>query len=349
MLSDFSGIEGGYLRDILDQPRAIEATLAELDAPADLRNFASRLRNPRIETVVLTGMGSSFQVLHPLNLQLIEHGFRSMMIETSELVHYYGRLLEGKCLVVAVSQSGQSGEIIRLLEVNRRRCPIIAVTITVGSPLADQSDATILTHAGKEFSVSCKTYLTALMALQWLGAVFCDANPSRLREELALCALAVQQYLERWKDHTSDFAGELAGIHHLFLVGRGSSLAAVGTGALIIKESDHLPAEGLSGAAFRHGLFEMVGEKSFILVFGGDQRTRDLNLHLFHDIRQHRGRAEFVGEASEFEPGRLPDVPSTIQPMFEILPVQMMTLALAALASREPGRFRFVSKITSVE
>lgn len=349
MATDLSVIEGEYFRDILDQPRALEHTLTELDTPEDLRSLASHLRSSKIETIVLTGMGSSFHALHPLNLQLVEYGFRSVMIETSELVHYYSRLLEEKSLIIVVSQSGQSAEIVGLLDVNQRRCPIIAVTNTATSPLANQSDVTILTHAGKEFSVSCKTYLTTLMALRWLGTILCDGVLDLLREELALCAPAVQQYLNRWKNHASAFVNLLAGIQHLFIVGRGASLAAVGTGALIIKESDHFPAEGLSSAAFRHGPFEMLGQKSFVLVFGGDHRTRDLNLRLLHDIRKHQGRAEFVSENSELEPCRLPEAPSSIQPIFEILPVQMITLALGTRAGREAGRFQFVSKITTVE
>ena len=55
--------------------------------------------------------------------------------------------------------------------------------------------------------------------------------------------------------------GLLNNTRHLFLVGRGASLASVATGALIIKESDHFHAEGMSSAAFRHGPFEMLEAK----------------------------------------------------------------------------------------
>ena len=56
---------------------------------------------------------------------------------------------------------------------------------------------------------------------------------------------------------------------HLFLVGQGASLAAVGTGAGIVKEADHFHGEGMSSAAFRHGPFEMLSDETFVLVFGG--------------------------------------------------------------------------------
>jgi glucosamine--fructose-6-phosphate aminotransferase (isomerizing) len=134
----------------------------------------------------------------------------------------------------------------------------------------------------------------------------------------------------------------------LFLVGRGASLAAVGTGALIVKESDHFHAEGMSSASFRHGPFEMLGEETFVIVFAGDTKTRDLNLRLLADIRQEGGRAELIGETASQESLRLADHVG-IRPLLEILPVQMITLALAALAGREAGRFELASKVTITE
>src|SRR5260370_7890453 len=107
-----------------------------------------------------------------------------MMIETSELVHYKSRFFDPKTLIVAVSQSGQSAEMIRLIEVNQKRAAIIAVTNTPESPLALQSDAAVLTRAGDEFSVSCKTYVTALMALKWLAPVFLSGHTPRTRPEI---------------------------------------------------------------------------------------------------------------------------------------------------------------------
>ena len=66
-------------------------------------------------------MGSSFYALNPLHIFLTSHGYTSLLIETSELVHYFHRLLNAKTLIVAVSQSGKSAETVRLLEENRGR------------------------------------------------------------------------------------------------------------------------------------------------------------------------------------------------------------------------------------
>jgi len=349
MQSDLSIIEGAYLRDILDQPRALDETLASLEISKTLHQLVARLQAGKFKAVVLTGMGSSFHALHPLNIELINHGLTAIMVETSELLYYGNRLFDPKTLIVAVSQSGQSAEVVRLLEINHGKSSVIAITNTPGSPLAERADATILSQAGHEFSVSCKTYLTALMALQWLGDVVCKRDLRRTRQELKAAGPAVQDYLARWREHVQGLAPMLKGTRHLFFVGRGSSLAAVGTGALIVKESDHFHAEGMSSAAFRHGPFEMLSDETFVLIFAGDPKTRDLNQSLFEDVRAARGHAELVGEGAASPPCALPAAPRSIHPILEILPAQMVTLALAAQEGREAGRFELSSKITTKE
>jgi glucosamine--fructose-6-phosphate aminotransferase (isomerizing) len=347
VLTEFSVIEGDYLRDILDQPRALQDTLAALKDDKTLRGVASRLRD--FKAVVLTGMGSSFHALHPLQIELTERGIPALMLETSELVHYHEHLFNRQTLVVVVSQSGQSAEVVRLLQVNGRCSPLVAVTNTADSPLAEEANAAVITRAGTEFSVSCKTYLTALMALRWLSDVFCERDLQQTRNALASTCDAAHQYLAGWKENVEELAQRLNGIRYLFLVGRGPSLAAAGMGGLIIKEAAHFHSEGMSCAAFRHGPWEMLGPATFVLIFGGAEKTRDLNIRLLADIREQSGQAELVSEDSPFRPCALPRVPESVRPILEALPVQMFTLALAAQAGREPGQFERATKITTSE
>jgi glutamine---fructose-6-phosphate transaminase (isomerizing) len=346
---DFSVIEGPYLRDILDQPRALDATLENLTCSDNLRWPAKKLGDGQFRRIVLTGMGSSFHALHPTNIQLIAQGFTPAMVETSELVHYQQRLFDPSTLIIAVSQSGESAEVLRLLEMNENKSALIGVTNTADSPLAKRADATMLTRAGTEFSVSCKTYVAALLALQALSHILCSSGLSALRAESERGISAVEKYLESWDQHVDSFAHLLDGTRQLFLVGRGPSLAAVGTGALIVKESDHFAAEGMSSAAFRHGPFEMLGPENFVLVFDGDEPTRNLNRRLLQDIRRQHGRAELVGSDVAFPACKVGAAPASVLPILEILPVQMLTLALAAQTGREPGRFERATKVTTTE
>jgi glucosamine--fructose-6-phosphate aminotransferase (isomerizing) len=348
MSPDFSRLEGNYLRDLLDEPQVLGRTLAGLQESAALLELARDLERRVFRRVVLTGMGASFHALNPLFLSLNKAGITTLMLETSELVHLMPEMLDATTLVVVVSQSGKSVEVIRLLKM-RKPVRILAVTNHANSELARRADALVLTQAGEEFSVSCKTYVTMLLALQWLRGVLCRGDVARVAGELSGAAPAAERYLTAWRDHVRELWSEMKDVKHLFLAGRGESLAAAGTGGLILKESARFHAEGMSSAAFRHGPFEMVRAGVFVLIFAGASGASALNQRLAEDVRKAGGRAALVGPDAESSVYRLAGAWSLISPILEILPVQMMSLALAGLVNREPGKFELITKVTTIE
>lgn len=152
-----------------------------------------------------------------------------------------------------------------------------------------------------------------------------------------------------WENHVAELVELLREVHDVFLVGRGPSLAAASTGALTIKESTHFHAEGMSSAAFRHGPFEMLRAGIFVGVFAGEQKTRALNEGLLRDLAATQARAVMFAPDAEQASCRFPQAPEALRPIVEMLPVQMMTLALASLANREAGKFERATKVTVVE
>jgi glucosamine--fructose-6-phosphate aminotransferase (isomerizing) len=207
----------------------------------------------------------------------------------------------------------------------------------------------VLTRAGDEASVSCKTYLAALVALAWLGSVLEGADAETASAPLLSAGDVVGEYLADWQDHVADLGRDLDGVSSVFLVGRGTSLAAAATGGLIVKESTRVHAEGMSSAAFRHGPLEMVSGAVFVLVFEGEAPTRDLNRRLAADIGAAGGRCALVAREAERPALRLPRLAPELSPVLEILPIQMLSLALAARDGREAGRFTIGRKVTTSE
>ncbi len=340
-----------YLTDILHQPDALRDTIAGFDNQHfnEIRRAAGRLATGSLKCVVLTGMGSSYHALHPLRLKLIEHGFLTEMFETSELIHFAPKLLSPETLVVAVSQSGQSVEILQLLEKAHGKCAIIGVTNTFGSPLALKSDAVLLAHAGKEQTVSCKTYVSTLAAVAFLGDLLTGQEPHTTLSTLDAAVTAATQYLSHWEEYVESAVQQVHGIRHLILTGRGTSLATAGTGGLIIKESAHFHAEGMSSASFRHGPLDMVSPDMLVLIFAGVGTMLPLNINLAVDIRKSGGRAELIATADDESLFNLTIVPDVCLPLLEILPIQMISLALAIQANHVPGQFTHGKKITVVE
>lgn len=341
-----SVIEGPYLNDILNQPEAVRNTIRALreSDPGTVRELIAR---SGAGPILLTGMGSSCHALHPLALRLIARGHTPLMVETGELIHARRGLIRPGGLIVAVSQSGRSVEIVHLLRLAKGRANLIGVTNTPGSPLARQAEAVVMMAAGEESTVSCKTYLATLVALEWLGDVMLNGNGRRI-SRMAPAATAAETYLKAWRRHVAALTRQLDGIDSLFLLGRGASLAAAGTGGLIVKESAHFHSEGMSTAAFRHGPFEMTSPRVAVLLFDSDARFAELTARLAADIRRAGGRVFLAGHSGR-GPFRLPPVTRAALPLIELLPVEIITLALAARAGREAGRFDLASKITISE
>lgn len=348
-MDDVSVLEGRYLGDILDQPAALRQTVAGLTPSDSLQQLREALLAGRFRQVVLTGMGASYHALQPLLVEITALGLPVSLVETSELIHYRQALLAPETVTVVLSQSGRSAETVRLLELNGRRSPLIAITNDGASPLAQCAEALVPMQAGAEFSVSSKTYMASLAALAWLGSQLAGEEPAQVRAELAELAPAVERYLAGWRQHVCQARRELEGTERLYYVGRGPSLATTGTAGLITKESARFPAEGMSAAAFRHGPLELVDARTFVLAFAGDPRTAVLNARLVHDVKSAGGRAALVREAADPALFHTPPVPPRLRAVLEILPVQMITLALAAIAGHEAGAFAHAAKVTVTE
>jgi len=342
-------IQGPYHADILGQPKALEDTVKTFAVSKELAAIVKRLKAGEFSRILLTGMGASYHALHPVYIRLTAEGFSVVMAETSELIHYEPRLIAKDTLVVAVSQSGESAEIVRLLDLNKAGATVIGLTNEPKSTLAKRADCCIFTYAGSEFSVSCKTFVTALAALEWLGAVLCGENLEPVCAELSKAAGLVAEYLKDWQAHTLELAEVLKGVHHVFVVGRGPSLPVVGDGALLMKESCRFHAEGMSSASFRHGPFEMLNKEMFVLVLSGNEKTAALNAGLYRDIKKHNAKCALSDGKSDMKAFRLPHAPARLLPIMEILLPQMMSLALGLLADREPGRFEQATKVTTIE
>ncbi len=336
-----------YLNDLLEQPSALQATLDSLGKAAPLTTLHHHMQHGKYQRVILTGMGSSYHGLYPLQLRLFASTINVIRLETSELIHHAYKLIDHQSLVVAVSQSGESAEVVRLLDLTHGCATLVGVTNTAGSTLAHNASHVIITSAGEEASVSCKTYITGLAALDWLG----DQLLGGRKHFPALGSLPdkMANYWFGWHAAVELLVEKLAGMRQFFLLGRGESLAAACTGALIIKEAARVAAEGMNSAAFRHGPLELVSPQTFAMLYLGSDHTSVLNARLAEDIRSAGGVAETVSIGKAVSPFCLPRCAAVALPILEIMPAQLLSLALAEMQSIEPGKFVNTAKVTTIE
>ncbi len=341
-------IHGPYLSDLLRQGNVLHEVCTALSRTVPPHGLRDHLQYHTYRRVVMTGMGSSFHACYPLHLRLSRAGFVSHHVETSELLLGFGPLKSRDTLLIVVSQSGESAEVVELLRDSHAFGHVIGITNQPSSTLGRAAHTVLALHAGEEATVSCKTYIATLAVLHWLGDVLAGGHPAKSVEALGSLEQPMHAYLANYQSHVEVLTALIAAIRSVYVVGRGVSLATTGTGGLILKESTRQPAEGMSAAAFRHGVIEMVGPHTLVLVLLGQPEIADLHRKLATDISNHGGPVIVIGsDAGIPEPFRIPEVPEPLLPLVEILPVQMLSLAIAARDGREAGRFKLASKITT--
>jgi glucosamine--fructose-6-phosphate aminotransferase (isomerizing) len=337
-----------YINDILAQPQALRDTLNALrPLNPELDGIARALHANRFDRVILTGMGGSFAALYPLWTRLALAGIPASLIETSVLLYDALPLVRPNTLLIVVSQSGRSAEIVRLLD-EANQATVFAITNTAGSPLAERASAALVTQAGEEGTVSCKTFVTALAALALLGEALVGGDWSLAWRDLMAAIDVVDFYISQL-DPIAERMTELVQSPSLVLCGRGSSMAAALCGGLIIKEAAKFHSEGMGSAAFRHGPLELATTGLTVFVYEGLGEAAALNRNLVTDINKAGGHAHLIGPSSDDAVLRLPAVAPVALPLIEVLPAQMLSVGLARRAGREPGKFLVSGKVTATE
>ena len=342
-----------YRAELLEQPAVLAATAEALAADTLLfDDLVARVEHDRLEHVILTGMGASLFALQPLALRLAAAGRPVTLLETAELLHTCPGLVTPRTLLVAVSQSGETVEVVRLLEIIGRRAPLVAVTNGRDNTLARAADYRLTTLAGAERSVSNKSYVTCLLALDALGRALTGQplDPAAWAAPIE----AVGDLLAGWSS-VEETLNAVAQCRPLYLLGRGPSIASALTGGLIIKEAARQPAEGMSAAQFRHGPLEMIAPGMGALLFVAAGPTRPLGLRLAGELAGYGVATAVVGPlADEPLPAGVAHVPLPaldpwLAPVAEIVPVQILNQRLALNAGLEPGRFERLGKVTMTE
>jgi glucosamine--fructose-6-phosphate aminotransferase (isomerizing) len=255
-------------------------------------------------------------------------------------------------LVVGVSQSGQSPDIISVLEEGRRQgCPTLAITNAPDSPLAHTAHFVIDINAGVEAAVAAtKTYTAELMAIAMLSVALCQ--DAEQKATLALVPGWVRQALTL-EEHIAQIAERYRYMSRCAVVGRGYNYATAFEWSLKLKELTYVVAEPYSSADFQHGPIAIVdrGFPIFAVIPGG--KTFEDMLALLHRLHDNL-LAELLVISDDDQalnlaqsPLRLPpDIPEWLTPMIAILPAQLFAYHLTRARGYDTEKPRAIRKVT---
>jgi glutamine---fructose-6-phosphate transaminase (isomerizing) len=332
--------------EIAEQPQIWQRLLDE--GRAQFAAAAARIAeyDPRFVLFVARGT-SDHAALYAKYLTEIVHGLPAGLVSPSTMTAYGARPNLRDTLMVGVSQSGGSPDLVQSLQVAREQGALtIAVTNKPGSPLAEAAELHLDVMAGQERAVAAtKSYTAQLLALYLLcdhtiggdgsaAEALPDLGRALLQKDGEVAALA-----QRYR-----FASRLVS------TARGYSYPTAREAALKLMETSYLSAQAFSGADLLHGPLAMIDPQVPVLTVVGDGVGGAAMQQVLPRLTQSGADVFCVGTpaavASAAAGIELPAVDEALSPVLEILPFQQLALHLALARGGNPDAPRGLRKVT---
>jgi glucosamine--fructose-6-phosphate aminotransferase (isomerizing) len=346
-----------FIAEIAGQPDALRRAASGLgDQRSILEAIALEAAG---RTLVFTGMGSSYDACYPAVAELARAGVAAIMLDSAELLHFRSGMLGPSTLLVAVSQSGESVEVVRLVDrlpARPDRPMVVAITNGATNTLASSADRSLDTRAGAETGPSTMTFAASLVAVGALGRVLAgspiDATLDRLAIDAELVAVTIESFLGEadLPDRLLSWLGDRGTV---VILGRGPARAASEMAALTIKEAVGMPVESLQTAQFRHGPLELAGPELAAVVIATEPETLSLDLALTDELLASGAGVLLI--ATDPHPGchamqmTTGPLDRALAPAASIVPCQLLAWSLAGARGRKPGAYYRATKVTTHE
>ena len=365
--------KGGYehfmLKEIHEQPDALRQSLAgrvgrdDRIHVAEIEPLADVLREiTRIE-LVACGTASYAALVGAAALERWT-GLPARVTVGSEF-RYNPPPLDGKTLVIAVTQSGETADTIAPTRYARERgAPIIAVTNTVGSAITREANAVLFLQAGPEIAVAAsKTFVTQVTTLVVLAAAigrlrgsFDEASELELGAALRGLPEAATTALALNAPRASDLARRYVNSRGFMFVGRGSTYPAALEGALKLKEISYVHAEGYPAGELKHGPISLLDADCPLVAVATRSSTYD---KLISNVMEGRARdARVIAVATQGDPQIerfaddvcwVPDTHEAVSAVLAIIPLQLFAYHVAIARGTDVDQPRNLAKSVTVE
>jgi glucosamine--fructose-6-phosphate aminotransferase (isomerizing) len=340
-------------QEILEQPEVLERLLEQERGTVEAVARAIRERAPRF--VVLAARGSSDNAARYGQYLLGAVNGLPVALATPSLFTLYRRPpCLADALVVAVSQSGQSPDIVAVVEEGRRQGALtLAVTNDPTSPLARAAEWVVPLHAGAERSVAAtKTYTASLLALGMISAAL--AGDEEMFAALRTVPEAIRQVVSS-APMICRASERYRYMEACVVVSRGYNYATAYEIALKLKELTYVLAEPYSSADFQHGPVALV-EKGFpvIAVVPEGAVTAEM-VDFLRRLREREAELVVISAREEVlslaqTPLPLPEgIPEWLSPMVAVVPGQLFALGLTQARGLDPDQPRGLQKVTRTE
>jgi glucosamine--fructose-6-phosphate aminotransferase (isomerizing) len=346
------------MREIHEQSQAVQVTLTE--GRREVRRIAEEIRSKNYEMIYITGSGTSYHAGLAAQYALFTlTKLVTSLIPASELPLWIPSAAKRSTLLVAISQSGESADVLAAVKAAlKKEMDILAITNTPGSSLTKLSRYILLTRASEELAVTATKTHTAQLAILFLLSLELTSPEEFESEDLAIFRkklFEAPEFISKTISMNQDLMCDLSNMHKdkrfFFLLGSGSNYATALEGALKLKESCNIFAEGFATREFLHGPIQLLNKKTPVLIMLSEDEI-DGFLELMKSIRkfgaplisisEKSDKVEEVSAGSAYIPGGFP---KTFSPILYVLPLQLFAYHSSIARNLNPDKPEKLRKV----
>ena len=370
VMAEKAGFKHFMLKEIHEQPRAIEDTLrGRLDREnADVHGHEIGLSEAdakAVQRVYLLACGTSHHAAMTGRYYLEQIAKIPTTVELASEFRGRDPMIGPGDLVVAVSQSGETIDtLMAAREAKEKGAKILAIANVIGSAIPRLADAAFYTHAGPEIGVaSTKCFSTQLanllMLAIWLGrrrGTLDAAGARDLVEGLAKLPVQMKDVVLGTRQLVANLAKRYRDARDVLFLGRGLSFPIALEGALKLKEISYVHAEGYAAGEMKHGPIALIDSQVPVLVLMPKDRWYERTLSNLQEAMAREGQV--IGVATEGDEAahrltqdviEIPAVPEPLTPFLTVLPLQLYSYYVADFKGTDVDQPRNLAKTVTVE
>ena len=276
-----SAEKGGYehfmLKEIIEQPRAVKATIAPRIKDGEIILDETELTADYLESInkiVITACGSAYYAGCAGKYAIEKLCRIPVQVELASELRYSDPLIDEHTLLIVLSQSGETADTIAAMkECKNRGAKTLAVVNVVGSTIANTADHTLYTWAGPEIAVATTKGYTTQVSVLYLFALYAAKKMNRMDDELYNILLAALKTLPKKIQESIDMnsaiptlAKKYHGAGSMFFIGRNTDYAVALEGALKMKEISYIHAESYAAGELKHGTIALIEEHQPVIA-----------------------------------------------------------------------------------
>lgn len=248
-----------YLEALQDEHKCLLKALPTYRCPAERAGRAIRqlMETGKAGRLIFAGMGSSLYAARSVLSRLNQNGFFSLAANAFEMLTQMPGMIDERTILVCISQSGNTPEIISLLEHGKKTAAMtVAMINQEDCGLKGLAGEELMLGVGRETAVSNKTYYAQVAQLQILASAVLGEDVRIIEEEIRQAVAWHQTYVEEQQERTLPLMEFLSGTELLDLLGDGAQGGAAQQAGLVLREMTSFKVSALSASDFSHGWFD---------------------------------------------------------------------------------------------